>query len=195
MTLSPDADAWLAFLDRIANAGFAGLPQQSGPTPTGLVTVDDVAIYDARRRLRVFDQFASALPTQIPPSVAQDLVSQLTSELVVGVTAGVESALRPRTILGAPGQHARQLARVAPAMIDLQEIETWLRDRRFEDEANRVLDVRARVASGVLVAAERALFDEDPLGIHLDPAADSNALIRRLERGIAHLKRDFEQPR
>ena len=193
LTLSADADAWLAFLDRIANAGFAELPQEAGPTPPGLVTVDVVAINEARRRLRVFDQFASALPTQIPPSVAQGLVSQLTSELVVGVTAGVENALRPRTVVGAPGRHARQLARVSPAMVDLQQIEAWLRDRRFEEDANRVLDVRARVAAGVLATSEQALMEEDPLGIHLDPAADSNALVRRLERGMGQLKRDFEQ--
>ena len=193
LTLSADADAWLAFLDRVANAGFAELPQQAGPTPPGNVTVDVVAINEARRRLRVFDQFASALPTQIPPSVAQNLVSQLTSELVVGVTAGVESALRPHTVLGAPGQHVRQLARVAPAMVDLEEIEAWLRERRFEDDANRILEVRARVAATVLTVGEQALSEEDPLGVHLDPAADSNALVRRLERGMAQLKRDFEQ--
>ena len=125
--------------------------------------------------------------------MAQNLVSQLTSELVVGVTAGVESALRPHTVLGAPGQHVRQLARVAPAMVDLEEIEAWLRERRFEDDANRILEVRARVAATVLTVGEQALSEEDPLGVHLDPAADSNALVRRLERGMAQLKRDFEQ--
>ena len=193
LTLSPDAEAWLAFLDRIANAGFSELPRQAGPTPHGLVTVDVVSVNDARRRLRVFDQFASALPTQIPPDVAQNLVSELTGEVIVDVTSGVESALRPRTVLGAPSQSARQLARVAPAMIDLEEIESWMRERRFEDEGDRLLEVRARVAEGVLDVGERALTEEDPLGVHLDPAADSSALVRRFERGVGHLKRDFEQ--
>ncbi len=193
LTLSPDAEAWLAFLDRIANAGFAELPRQAGPTPQGLVTVDVVSINEARRRLRVFDQFASALPTQIPPEVARNLVSELTGEVIVDVTSGVESALRPRTVLGAPSQSARQLARAAPAMIDLEEIESWMRDRRFDAEGDRLLEVRARVAEGVLDVGEQALSEEDPLGVHLDPAADSSALVRRFERGVGYLKRDFEQ--
>ena len=72
-------------------------------------------------------------------------------------------------------------------------IESWLRDRGFPDEAQRVLVARARVAVGVLETGTQALFEEDPLGVHIDPSADANALLRRFERGIAHLQRMYEQ--
>ena len=193
LVLSPDVEAWLAFLDRIGNAGFADLPRGPAPPIGGLVTVDPTAVSDLLRRLRLFDQFASDLPADLPPAVAQSLIRELTSELVVGVSAGAERALRPRTTLGIATEQAEQLARVAPTMNELGQIQSWLADRGFQGEAERVLVVRARVASGVLDVGTQAVFEDDPLGVYIDPSADSNALVRRFERGVAHLRRMHDQ--
>ena len=193
LTLSPDVEAWLAFLDRIANAGFADLPREAVAPVAGLVTVDPIAIGESLRRLRVFDQFASDLPAGLPPAVARNLLRVLTSELVVGVTSSVERALRPRSTMGIASEQAEQLARAAPAMEEMGRIESWLRDRSFPHEAQRVLTARARVAAGVLDTGTQALFEEDPLGVYIDPSADANALVRRFERGVAHLQRMYDQ--
>ena len=193
LSMTPEAVAWLAFLDRIANAGFADLPKVA-PTPlVGLVTVDPVVVSEARRKLQIFDQFASDLPADLPPSVAQNLIRELASELVIGITISVEQALRIRNIKGIASEQAGRLASIAPSLDDLAEIEDWLRQRQAEDEGDRVLSVRARVAEGVLVASAGVLAEEDPLGIYLDPAADRNALVRRYERGLARMSRIHEQ--
>ncbi len=189
LALSREVEAWLAFLDRVANAGFAELPTQGPPLPSGLVTIDLGAVTDAARRIEVFRQFATNLPAELPASVAENLILELTSELVVGLTATVEAALRPVQRLGNPSTQVEHLARAAPAMADMTAIESWLRDRGFDREAERVLEAQARVADGVLLMATDALFDEEPLAIYIDPAADADALVRRFERGIAHLTR------
>lgn len=194
LSLSPEAAAWLGFLDRIANAGFSNLPKDTPPPYLpGTVTVDAGAVAEVRNQLRVFDQFASDLPANLPPVVAQNLVRQLASELVVGVTVGVEQSMRLGNPIGIASEQTQQLARAVPAMDDLIEIEQWLRQRLADDEANRVSLVRGRVAEGVLQASAEILIEEDPLGIYLDPAADGDALVRRFERGISRLRRIYEQ--
>ena len=194
LSLSPGAEAWLGFLDRVANAGFADMPKDSPPPHVpGTVTVAPSAVAEVRNQLRVFDQFASDLPTNLPPVIAQNLVRELASELVVGVTVGVEQSLRPGNPIGVASEQTQQLARAVPAMNDLFEIEQWLHQRLADDEADRVSRVRARIAEGVLQASAEVLIEEDPLGIYLDPAADGNALVRRFERGVARLRRIYEQ--
>ena len=193
LSLTTEVSAWLSFLDRVESAGFANLPKVAPILLTGLVTVDTVLVGEARDRLRVFDQFASDLPVGLPPAVAQQLINELSNELVTGVTVGVEQALRPASAIGIPTQQANRLAQVAPALDDMIEIEEWLRNRQAEDEAKRVLNSRARVAEGVLVVSSDSLGVEDPIGMYIDPAADSEALIRRFDRGLARLQRIYEQ--
>ena len=194
LSLSPGAEAWLGFLDRVANAGFADMPKDSPPPYVpGTVTVVSGAVAEVRNQLRVFDQFASDLPTDLPPVIAQNLVRELASELVVGVTVGVEQSLRPTSPIGIASEQTQQLARAVPAMNDLAEIEQWLRQRLADDAADRVAEVRFRIAEGVLQASTEVLIEEDPLGIYLDPAADGNALVRRFERGVSRLRRIHEQ--
>lgn len=194
LALSPGVESWVSFLDRVANAGFAELPEDSGSLPlAGPVTVDVTAIAQARNRLRIFDQFAADVPTGLPAAVAQRLVNELASELVVGVTVDVEQALRSATMSGTATEHAQRLVRVAPALADLAEIEAWLAARLADSEADRAFNVRSRVAENVLAASAEALAEEDPLGIYVDPAADGNALVRRFERGLARMRRMHEQ--
>ncbi len=193
LSLTTPSSAWLSFLDRVQSAGFADLPKVPPIPLSGLITVDSVAVGEARERLRVFDQFASDLPTGLPPAVAQRLINELSNELVTGVTVGIEQALRSASTAGIPTQQAHRLAQVAPALEDLVEIEEWLRKRQAEDEAERVLTARARVAEGVLVASSESLGVEDPIGLYIDPAADSEALVRRFDRGLARLRRMHEQ--
>jgi hypothetical protein len=193
LSLSPEVQAWSAFLDRVANAGFADLPRERPVPLGGFVTVDSSAVAEVSRQLRVFDRLASDLPAGLPPAIAQDLIRELASELVIGVTVSVEQALRPANMAGTATEQAERSARVAPALDDLTEIESWLRQRQGEDEADRVLSVRARIADAVLVAGAEALTVEDPLGVYLDPAADGSALVRRFERGLARLRRMHEQ--
>ena len=194
LTMTPEAEAWLSFLDRVAKAGFANLPKDTGTPPIGgPVSMDAVAVSEVRSRLRVFDQFASNLPANLPPAVAGNLVRELSSELVVGTAVGVEQALRPVYQVGMPTEQAQRLVRSASSLADLREVESWLRERTAESEADRVLAARGRVAETLLAASAEALAQEDPLGIHLDPSADGNALVRRMDRGIARLRTMHEQ--
>ena len=193
LSLSPSGKAWLAFLDRMASAGFADVPR-GGATPiVGPVTIDVAAVTATLDKLRTFDRFATDLPTDLPPAVASDLLREVASELVIGVAASVELSLRPVAVAGLVGDGAERLTRVTPALDGLAEIESWLRERRASDEADRVQGVRARVAENVLAAGAEVLAQEDPLGVYLDPAADANALVRRFERGVVRLRRLYER--
>ena len=193
LSMTPEVTAWLGFLDKIASAGFASLPREAAAPPVGPVTLDVVAAREARRRLQVFEQFASDLPTGLPPAIAQALVRELASELVVGVTVGVEQAMRLASDLGIASDRAERRAQVLPALGDLAEVEAWLGQRGAHTEVERVRAVRSRVSATVLLAATAVLDEEDPLDIPFDPAADSNAMVRRFERGLAHLLRIHEQ--
>ena len=193
LSLSQPAQVWLAFLDRVSSADFADLPQVSPLPIAGPVTIDPASVAATRAKLRVFDRFASDLPADLPPSAAQGLLLEVASELVIGVTASVQLALRPATNVEFAGEQALRLAQVTPALDALEEIENWLRQRQASIEADRVLAVRARVAENVLEAGATVLAVEDPAGIHLDPSADSNALVRRFERGVERLRRIYEQ--
>ena len=193
LSLSPSAEAWLAFLERIREVGFTDLPQAPALSVAGPVTVDPAPVAATRAKLRVFDRFASNLPADLPPSVAQGLLLEVVSELVIGVAASVELALRPAASVDFADQHALRLSKVAPALDDLEEIERWLRERQADVEADRVLRVRSRVAGNMLDSGVSVLGAEDPIGIYLDPTADSNALVRRFERGVDRLRRLYEQ--
>ncbi len=192
LELTPDAAAWLRFLEDIANAGFADLPETAPPRLVGLATIDTEAVSEAHRRLQEFDRFDGDL-TGLPPAVAQRLVRDLTSELVVGVANEVESAVRPASDLGIASKRAEQRAEVEPALDALTEVEKWLRGRQAQEEADQVRKVRSRVAEDVLAAASDVLTEDDPLDIHFDPTADGNALVRRFDRGVAELVRFHEQ--
>ena len=193
LTLSPQSQAWLAFLERIRSADFTDLPKSPPLSITGPVTIDPASVAEIRAKLQVFDRFASRLPADLPPSVAQGLLLEVANELVLGVAAGVELALRPATNVELAGEQAMRLAQVTPALEDLEEIEIWLRDRQAGVEADRTLEVRSRVAENVLEAGASVLAAEDPIGIYLDSAADANALVRRFERGVKRLRRLYEQ--
>ena len=193
LTLSPNAKAWLDFLNEIASAGFADLPNTAPPPLVGLATIDPSAVADARRRLSEFERLASNLPAELPAAVAQRLVRNLTSELVSGVTIDVESALRSASDLGIASERAEQRAKAKPELDALTEVEKWLRGQQAHEEADQVRKVRSRVAEDVLAAASDVLTEDDPLDIHLDPTADGNALVRRFDRGVAELVRFHEQ--
>ena len=193
LSMSPSTQAWLAFLERIRSADFADLPRSPPLSITGPVTIAPESVAAARTKLQVFDRYASDLPSGLPPSAAQALLLEVASELVIGVAASVELALRPATGVDLAGEQAMRLAEVTPALDDLAEIEDWLRRRQAGVEADRVLGVRSRVAESVLEAGASVLAAEDPIGIYLDRAADANALIRRFERGVDRLRRLHEQ--
>ena len=194
LSLATRVAAWLEFLDKVANAGFAEFPRiTAAPPPVGTVTLDPVAVATTRAQLRVFDQFAGDLPAGIPPAVAEQLLHELASELTVGVALRIEQALRGVHSVGVAIERAERMARVAPALDDLAEIESWLRLHQAQDSVLRILKVSARVAESALWTSAEALIEEDPLGIHPDPAADGGALVRRFERGLARLRRIYEQ--
>ena len=193
LVLAPGAQAWLAFLDRLASAGLGDLPQPPETTVGGPVTIDAVAVGAVLSKLRTFDRFAADLPAGLPPEVAHDLLGQVASELVIGVSASVELALRPSGGFGLASEQAARIARVAPALGDLGQIDAWLRVHDAAAEADRVLAVRSSVAENVLLVGAEMLAGEDPLGIHLDPAADANALVRRFGRGVERLRRLYER--
>ena len=193
LSLSRTAQAWLAFLERIRSADFTDVPHEPPLPITGPVTIDPALVAATRTKLQVFDRFASNLPTELPPSVAQGLLLEVASELVIGVAASVELAQRPVANVDFAGEQALRLAKVTPALENLAEIEIWLRERQAQAEADRVLEVRSRVAENMLDAGASVLAAEDPIGIYLDPAADSNALVRRFERGVERLRRLHDQ--
>jgi len=191
--MTAPASAWFLFLDKIANAGFVREPVAVQPVQPGLVTIDRTLAAQARERLRVFDRFAGTLASDIPPGPAQKLLLELEAQLVVGIVAEIENALRRESSVGVAAVRAERRAEAAAAFRDLDEIEIWLRDRQADAEANRVQQARARVAEGILVAAANMLEEEDPLAVHIDPTADGNALVRRFERGVQHTQRIHEQ--
>lgn len=193
LRMTASASAWLMFLDRIANAGFAPSLRGGVAVLPGVVTVDRAEVARLRERLRVFDRFAANVPAEVPPGPAQRLLLELGAETVVGVAGDVERALRRESSIGIAAVRAERRAGAAVAFADLEEIETWLRDRQASEEAQRVADVRARVANGILTAAVDILDEEDPLAVHVDPTADSDALVRRFERGVQHTERIREQ--
>ena len=193
LSMSQPAQAWLAFMDRLRSANFTDPAQLSAPSIAGPVTIDPTAVAAVRAKLQVFDRFASDLPANLPPAVARALLLEVASELVIGVTTSVELAMRPDADPVFSGQHAQGFAWIAPALDDLEEIEIWLRQRQADVEAERVLRVRSRIAANVLETGVSVLVQEDPLGIHVDPAADANALVRRFERGVERLRRLHEK--
>ena len=193
LSLSEPGKAWLAFLDRLRGAGFADLPTTSGNVVAGSVTLDAPSVSQVVEKLRTFDRLAAEPPINLPPAVASELFQAVGNELVGGVAAGVELALRPAAVTGLYAVEADRISRVQPALAQLAEIEEWLRGRRAFDAADRVRNVAARVAEGILAAGAEALALEDPLGIVLDPAADANAVVRRFERGVVRLQRLYEQ--
>ena len=193
LAVAPGAQAWSAFLDRLANAGFADLPTASRTAIAGPVTIDPATVRGMISKLHTFDRLATDLPGDLPPAVARDLLEQVVSELVAGVAASAELALRPavRPVVG--GDRAARVARVAGALDDLAEVVAWLRDHEAETEADRVLAVRSSVALNMLMAGTEVLVAEDPLAMYLDPAADANALVRRFGRGVERLRRVYER--
>lgn len=193
LVMSAGTSAWLGFLDRVANAGFAAPPAASVTPPIGPVLLDLGAVAEARRRLQVFDQFSTNLPAELPPAVAQDLVRQLAAELTIGVAADIENALRLENDIGTPITRAERRARMAPALAHLVEIEGWLRQRQADGEADRVTAARARVAGTVLAAAAEVIADEDPVGVPFDPTVDGDALVRRFDRGLSRVRTIHEQ--
>ena len=193
LVMTPAAMAWLAFLDRIGNSGLSDLPAVSPRPLPGLVTVDPISVADARRKLQVFDQFATNLPADLPPAIAQDLIRQLTGELVIGITISVEQALRAQTRerLASEDAVARSAA-IVPALDDMAKIEEWLFERHAGYEADRVSRMRARVAESALAVSFDLLTDEDPLDLYIDPAADHAAVIRRYERGLTRVEQIYD---
>lgn len=189
LALAPGAQAWSAFLDRLASAGFADLPATPRTVVAGPVTIDPATVSGMLSKLHTFDRLAANLPGDLPPVVARDLLEQVVSELVAGVAASAELALRPAV---GPVVRGDRPARVAAALDDLGEVVAWLLAHGAEPEAGRVLAVRSSVAENMLLAGTEVLAGEDPLGMVLDPAADANALVRRFGRGVERLRRVYE---
>ena len=193
LVMSRPAEAWLAFLERIATAGFADLPLVAPLYLAGPVEVDVGSVAEVRRKLRIFERFATSVPPDLPPGIGQNLIREVASELVVGVANAVEFSLRPRSRVGTASEQASRLAQGANALVDLTEIEGWLREREARDEADRVLAVRGRIAENVLAVSALVLIEEDPLGVFPDSSADQAALTRRFARGIDRTQRIYEQ--
>ncbi len=193
LALAPGAQAWSAFLDRLASAGFADLATTPRAVLAGPVTIDPATVSGVLSKLHTFDRLAAGLPGNLPPAVARDLLEQVVRELVVGVAVSAELALRPAVGLTVgpvvAGDRAARVARVASSLDDLVDIVAWLRAHEAEAEADRVLAVRSSVAENMLLAGTEVLAGEDPLGMVLDPAADANALVRRFGRGVERLRR------
>ena len=193
LALAPGAQAWSAFLDRLASTGLADLPTTSPAVVAGPVTIDPATVSGMLSKLHTFDRLAMDLPGDLPAAVARDLLEQVVSELVAGVAASAELALRPAPDPVVTGDRAGRVARVAAALGDLDEVVGWLLAHEAEPEAGRVLAVRSSVAEHMLLAGTEVLAGEDPLGIYLDPAADANALVRRFGRGVERLRRTYER--
>ena len=192
LALSPGAQAWSAFLDRLASTGLADLPTTPRTFVAGPVTIDPAPVSALLSKLRTFDRLATDLPGDLPPAVARDLLEQVVSELVVGTAASAELALRPAVGTVVVGDRAGRTARVAAALDDLGEVVAWLRAHEADPEAERVLAVRSSVAENMLLAGAEVLAGEDPLGVYLDPTADANALVRRFGRGVERLRRLYD---
>ncbi len=192
LALAPGAQAWSAFLDRLASAGFADLPTTPRAVVAGPVTIDPAAVNGMLSKLHTFDRLVTDLPGDLPPAVARDLLQQVVSELVVGVAASAELALRPAVGPVVARNRTARVARIASALDDLGKIVAWLQAHEAETEADRVLAVRSSVAENMLLAGTEVLAGEDPLGMYLDPAADANALVRRFGRGVERLRRLYE---
>ena len=193
LALSGQAQAWFAFLEKLHRSEFTQMPSRPVAPVVGAVTVDEAAIADARRRLRIFDQFAGSLPADLPPSVTQGLLRDVAVEVVTGATASVELALRPVAQVEYRNDRALRLARSEPALKGMEEIESWLITHGARAEADQVLEIRARVAETALESGTGVLAEEDPVGVYIDETADSDAMIRRFERGVEHLRRLYKQ--
>lgn len=188
LTFTRETDAWLNFLDRIANAGFAEPIVSKSIHVPGVITLDIIAVAEAREKLRQFDQFAELVPVDVPPLAARKLTGDLAAELTIGIVSLIEGAIRAVRTTGDPRETADRLSGVEPALGDLVEIEEWLLQRQSLAQAERVAEIRARVASNVLAAASEVLQRENPIGIYPDPVADGNAIIRRFERGLSNFR-------
>jgi len=193
LQLSPEAAAWLRYLDRVANSGFGQPPTRAGAPVRGTVTVDVDSVARAREKLLAYERISMDLLADIPAAPVRDLLAELASELVLGVVIEVENALRADTDLGVASARAERRAIAASALDELAEIEAWLVGQRASSQAERVNRVRARIADGVLSAAAEVLTEEDPLGVVVDPTADPDAILRRMERGVARVRAIFEQ--
>ena len=194
LQLSPEAAAWLRYLDRVANSGFGQPPPARGGAPVrGTVTVDVDAVATAREKLQAYDRISADLLAELPAAPVRSLLAELASELVLGVVIEVENALVTDTDLGLASARAERRAIAASALEDLAQIEVWLAGQQASSQAGRVNRVRARIADGVLAAAAEALAEEDPLGVVVDPTADPDAILRRLERGVTRARDIYNQ--
>ena len=192
LALAPGARAWSAFLDRLASTGFTDLPTAPPTVVAGPVTIDTPTVSGMLSKLHTFDRLAMDLPGDLPAAVARDLLEQVVSELVAGVAASAELALRPAVGPVVAADRAGRVAQVAAALDDLAAVVAWLLAHEAEPEAGRVLAVRSSVAENMLLSGTEVLAGEDPLGIYLDPTADANALVRRFGRGVERLRRTYE---
>ena len=112
---------------------------------------------------------------------------------MTGATASVELALRPVAQVEYRNDRALRLARIEPAVKGMEEIEEWLIAYGAKAEADQVLEIRARVAETALESGAGVLAEEDPVGVYIDETADPDAMIRRFERGVEHLRRLYKQ--
>ena len=193
LTLSPAAAAWLAFMDRARAATFGrGIADDAQPL-AGPVTVDPASVSAVRRKLGAFDRFTIEVPENLPPTLARGLAALITSDVVLSVPAEVEHALRPAPSVPVPVADALRLARLAPALSELEEIETWLLDRGAKTPADRVREVRLRTADHVLEAGLRVLEEQDPLGFELASRLDADLLRRRFDRGTVALQQVLDE--
>lgn len=197
LSMTEPAEKWLQFLDRVANAGFVEFDPEPVPAIAGRITVDPTALAAARERLRQFDQFATNLPRDVPAALANKLLRDLSSELVIGVVKEVERSLLPADTGGIGRDTVQRLSGVARALDQMTEISEWLEARQARDGSRRVLVMRSRVAAGVLEATVDLVREEDPLGVYPDASADPEALLRSFERGrnrFENIYEDFVQP-
>ena len=185
--LSAGASAWLAFLDRMRNAGVLDLPQAPAQPRSGPVTADPESVAATRAKLRTFDRYASDLQADLPPETAQALLLGFAREIAPGVTAEVRLALRPIDHFGDSAGERMQLPVPRSVLDDLIAIESWLREHHGAAQARQVLGIRSRIAGSLLESAALALRIENPIGIQLDESSDATAALRRFEQGVERL--------
>ena len=193
LMLSRTTATWLSFLDRARAAPFGRQIVDDVRPLAGPVTVDPASISTVRRKLAVFDRYTAEVPENLPPTLARGLIALIANDVVLSTSPEVELALRPAPNVPVPVADALRLARLQPALVELEEIETWLLDHGAKRQADRVREVRLRSADHVLESGLRVLEEQDPLGLELASGIDADLLRRRFERGTVALRHVLEE--
>ena len=193
LALTKATATWLGFLERARAADFTQPNENVRGPIAGAVTVEPGAVARIRSKIESFDRFSSVLPENVPAVMARDLIARIANEIVLSLPEEVEASLRPAPSFARASADALRLARVAPALDEIRAIEEWLAAHNARTQANRVLEIRSRVADEIMEQGLRLLDAEDPLGIEIGNDLDPDLLTRRFERGVKATERLYAQ--